>query len=81
MRPKIVVIGSLHTDLTIKVKTIPRTGETVLGKDFKMSPGGMSNQRGCNICKLWGALAITKIGAQEALPTKEELESFMKRKD
>lgn len=58
MRPKIVIIGSLHTDLTIKVKTLPRIGESILGESFKKSPGG----KGAN-----QAVAAAKLGADVTL--------------
>ncbi|NHJ33681.1 MAG: ribokinase [Asgard group archaeon] len=58
MRPKIVVLGSLHTDLTIKVKTLPRIGESILGESFKKSPGG----KGAN-----QAVAAVKLGADVTL--------------
>jgi ribokinase len=54
-KPRIVVVGSLHMDLTVKARTIPRAGETVLGDEFKMSPGG----KGAN-----QAVAAAKLGAQ-----------------
>jgi len=54
-RPKIVVIGSTHMDFIIYVDNLPRKGETVLGKDFKMSPGG----KGAN-----QAVAVSRLGAK-----------------
>lgn len=38
--PKIAVVGSLNTDMAVKVPYIPRGGETLLGGDFRTSPGG-----------------------------------------
>jgi ribokinase len=52
--PKIIVVGSLHTDFTVKAKTIPRIGETILGDELKISPGG----KGAN-----QAVAATRLGA------------------
>ncbi|MDF1574065.1 MAG: ribokinase [Bacteroidales bacterium] len=40
MRKKIVVVGSSNTDLIIRVSEIPRPGETLLGGEFFMFPGG-----------------------------------------
>jgi len=57
-RPKIVVVGSLHMDLTVKTERIPQIGETVLGKHFTMSPGG----KGAN-----QAVAAAKLGADVTL--------------
>ena len=58
VRPEIVVIGSLHMDLTVKTEKIPRIGETVLGRQFTMSPGG----KGAN-----QAVAAAKLGADVTL--------------
>ncbi|MDD4108736.1 MAG: ribokinase [Prolixibacteraceae bacterium] len=40
MKPKILVIGSSNTDMVVKVPRIPSPGETVLGSDFIIAPGG-----------------------------------------
>ena len=40
MGKKIVVIGSSNTDMTVKTLSLPRPGETLLGGEFKMGPGG-----------------------------------------
>jgi len=66
-RPNVVVVGSLHMDLTIKAKTIPRLGETVLGDEFKMSPGG----KGAN-----QAVAAAKLGANVTLIGRVGSEAF-----
>ncbi|MCK4478210.1 ribokinase [Candidatus Bathyarchaeota archaeon] len=58
MKTKIVVVGSLHMDLTVKTKTIPRIGETVLGEELKTCLGG----KGAN-----QAVAAAKLGANVTL--------------
>lgn len=46
--PKIVVVGSSNTDMVVKSDRIPRGGETVLGGEFVMVPGGKgANQAVC----------------------------------
>lgn len=46
--PRIVVVGSSNTDMVVKSERIPRGGETVLGGDFVMVPGGKgANQAVC----------------------------------
>jgi ribokinase len=40
MKPRIVIVGSSNTDLTIKTPRIPKPGETILGGDFSMAAGG-----------------------------------------
>ena len=38
--PRIVVVGSSNTDMTIKAPRLPRPGETILGGEFLMTAGG-----------------------------------------
>lgn len=48
MRPKIVVIGSSNTDMVVRTERMPQGGETVLGGEFVMVPGGKgANQAVC----------------------------------
>lgn len=54
-RPKIVVVGSSNMDLVVKSARIPAVGETILGGDFFMTPGG----KGAN-----QAVAAAKLGAE-----------------
>lgn len=54
-KPKIVVVGSSNMDLVVKSPRIPAVGETVLGEDFIMTPGG----KGAN-----QAVAAAKLGAE-----------------
>lgn len=51
----IIVIGSANTDMVVKVPTIPAPGETLLGDDFVMVPGG----KGAN-----QAVAAARLGAK-----------------
>lgn len=37
---RILVIGSSNTDMTVRSATLPKPGETVLGGNFRMGPGG-----------------------------------------
>ena len=52
---KIVVVGSSNMDLVVKSPRIPALGETILGGDFLMVPGG----KGAN-----QAVAAAKLGAE-----------------
>jgi len=52
---KIAVVGSSNMDLVVKSKRIPAVGETILGGDFIMVPGG----KGAN-----QAVAAAKLGAE-----------------
>ena len=45
---KIVVIGSINADLITTTECFPQVGETIIGKDFTMLPGGKgANQAVC----------------------------------
>ena len=51
---KILVIGSSNTDMVVKTPKLPLPGETILGGDFLMNPGG----KGAN-----QAIAAHRLGA------------------
>ncbi|UCG49559.1 MAG: ribokinase [Phycisphaerales bacterium] len=53
--PKIAVVGSSNMDLVVKSERIPVVGETILGGEFIMVPGG----KGAN-----QAVAAAKLGAE-----------------
>ena len=54
-KPKICVVGSSNIDLVVKSRRLPFQGETILGGEFLMVPGG----KGAN-----QAVAAAKLGAQ-----------------
>lgn len=53
--PRVVVVGSLNTDMTVRVPALPAVGQTVLGGSFAISPGG----KGAN-----QAVAARRAGAE-----------------
>jgi ribokinase len=55
MNPGIVVVGSLNMDFVITVEALPAEGETVIGSNFLMIPGG----KGANQANAAGKLAKT----------------------
>ena len=59
--PRLVVIGSSNTDMIVNVPRLPAGGETVLGDEVVMVPGG----KGAN-----QAVAAARLGAQVHLVTR-----------
>lgn len=57
-RARVVVVGSSNTDMVVRTRRIPAPGETVLGGDFQMVPGG----KGAN-----QAVAAARLGAEVTL--------------
>ncbi|MEA1897493.1 MAG: PfkB family carbohydrate kinase, partial [Bacteroidota bacterium] len=49
---KIVVIGSSNTDMVIQSGRLPQPGETVLGGEFIMNPGGKGANQAVAAAKL-----------------------------
>src|SRR3954451_2086814 len=68
MAPRIVVVGSANMDLVGLAERMPRPGETVLGDDFVMTPGGKgANQaiaaaRAGGACTFLGAIGSDSFG-------------------
>jgi ribokinase len=62
-RSAIVVVGSLNMDFVVAVERLPAPGETVLGRDFQMIPGGKGANQACAAGKLGaGAVDVRMIG-------------------
>jgi ribokinase len=55
MSPSIVVIGSLNMDFIIGVDRLPLPGETILGHNFRMIPGGKGANQAHAAAKLAGS--------------------------
>lgn len=51
----VLVVGSANMDLVVRCDTFPKPGQTILGRDFAMFPGG----KGAN-----QAVAASKLGAE-----------------
>lgn len=51
-QPHLVVVGSLNMDFVVSVERLPSPGETVLGSDFRMIPGGKGANQACAAGKL-----------------------------
>jgi len=63
MKPAIVVVGSLNMDFVVSVEHLPAPGETVLGRNFQMIPGGKGANQAVAAAKLGGnSVAVRMIG-------------------
>lgn len=58
MKADVVVVGSLNMDLVIKVNRKPEWGETLLGSNFFVSPGGKGGNQAYAASKLGGSVAM-----------------------
>ncbi len=57
-KPKIMIVGSFAVGLTMRAPKLPIFGETMLGTDFDMGPGGKGSNQ---------AVATARLGAQSSL--------------
>jgi ribokinase len=57
-KPEVTVVGSFAVGLTIRAPKLPIFGETMLGTDFDMGPGGKGSNQ---------AVATARLGASSAL--------------
>ena len=58
MNSRIVVLGSLNADFVINVDRFPVAGETLLGRDFKIFPGGKGANQAYAAAKLGGQVSM-----------------------
>ncbi len=54
--PEIVVVGSSNTDMVVKTPRFPEPGETILGGDFFMFPGGKGANQAVAAARLGGKI-------------------------
>lgn len=60
---KILVIGSVNTDMVVKTSHLPRKGETVMGGTFFMNSGGKGANQAVAVARLGGSVTfICKTG-------------------
>ncbi len=52
MTTAVVVVGSLNMDFVVSVEHLPAPGETVLGRNFRMIPGGKGANQACAAARL-----------------------------
>src|SRR5262245_2137775 len=58
MKSRIVVIGSLNADLVVRLERMPAPGETVIGTDFSVFPGGKGGNQACAAARLGASVAM-----------------------
>jgi ribokinase len=69
MKFKIIVVGSVNTDMVVKVEQLPQPGETVLGGVFIQARGG----KGAN-----QAVAAARLGTEVTFVARVGLDEFGK---
>ncbi len=63
MPAPILVIGSANTDMVVKTAKLPAPGETVLGGEFLMNPGGKGANQAVAAARLGGTVTfVAKVG-------------------
>ncbi|PWJ55974.1 ribokinase [Dyadobacter jejuensis] len=63
MKHTILVVGSSNTDMVVKTSEFPRPGQTVLGGEFLMNPGGKGANQAVAAARLGGQVRfIARLG-------------------
>ncbi len=74
---KILVVGSSNTDMVVKTPRFPEPGETIIGGDFFMFPGGKGANQAVAAARLGGNVTfVAKIG--DDVFGKQSVEGFIK---
>src|SRR5215203_1680318 len=56
--PRIVVVGSSNTDMVVRVPSLPRAGETVLGGTFFTARGGKGANQAVAAARAGGSVGL-----------------------
>jgi ribokinase len=62
----ILVFGSINIDLVVPVLGLPRPGETVLGGDYRLLPGGKGANRALAACRAGGSVMMAGAVGKDA---------------
>ena len=65
--PKITIVGSFAVGLTIRTTKMPLFGETLLGSDFDMGPGGKGSNQAIGVARLGSAAYFAGIIGSDKL--------------
>ncbi len=64
--PKIVVVGSLNMDLVVRTPRLPLPGETIIGREFMIAPGGKGANQTVAAAKLGATVSMVgRLGADD----------------
>ena len=59
----ITVLGSFVADLAFRTKKVPAWGETIMGSDFRLGPGGKGSNQAVAAARLGGKVSfVSKLG-------------------
>jgi ribokinase len=64
---RIVVVGSSNTDMVVRVSSLPRPGETVIGGDFFTARGGKGANQAVAAARAGGSVALIACLGDDAL--------------
>lgn len=64
MKAVVAVVGSLNMDFVVTVRRLPAPGETVMGCDFRMIPGGKGANQACAAGKLGAGSVLTRMAGR-----------------
>jgi ribokinase len=63
MNPRIAVLGSSNTDMIVKLRSLPKPGETVIGGTFSMAAGGKGANQAVAAARAGGNVTfISRVG-------------------
>jgi len=65
----ILVFGSINIDLVVPVADLPHPGETVLGGDYRLLPGGKGANQALAACRAGTAVTMTGAVGNDAFAT------------
>ena len=62
-RKRITVLGSFVADLAFRTRKVPAWGETIMGSDFRLGPGGKGSNQAVAAARLGGKVSfLSKLG-------------------
>lgn len=65
-RPNICVVGSFAVGMTLRAERFPVAGETLLGTDFDMGPGGKGSNQAVGVARQGGKSHLVAMIGQDA---------------